>query len=91
MTGLLSEMHTKEASELVMDLVVNHTSDEHNGSWKAANQKTIHIVIIISGKILKDGKEPNNWGEHSEVLHGNLIRRNRDVLSASASPKNSRI
>ncbi len=35
--------------KIMMDLVVNHTSDEH--AWKAKRARTIHTMIIISGRI----------------------------------------
>ena len=38
---------------IVMDLVVNHTSDEHPGLWKAGNQKTTHTGLLY----LAGGKE----------------------------------
>lgn len=48
--------------KLVMDLVVNHTSDEH--PWFIESQKSVDnpyrdYYIWRPGK---DGKEPNNWG-----------------------------
>lgn len=58
---LLSDMHSM-GMKLVMDLVVNHTSDEH--VWFAESRKSQDnpyrdYYIWRSGK---DGKEPNNWG-----------------------------
>ena len=47
---LLKEIHQR-GMKLVMDLVVNHTSDQHKWFWKAENQKIINTAIIISGKI----------------------------------------
>ena len=48
--------------KLVMDLVVNHTSDEH--PWFAESRKSVDnpyrdYYIWRPGK---DGREPNNWG-----------------------------
>lgn len=55
---LLAEVH-KRGMKLIIDLVINHSSDEHE--W---------FIESRSGKdsdkrdwyIWKDGKEPNNWG-----------------------------
>ncbi|UYX50839.1 alpha-glucosidase [Bacillus thuringiensis] len=58
---LLHEMH-KRNMKLMMDLVVNHTSDEHNWfieSCKSKDNKYRDYYIWRSGK---EGKEPNNWG-----------------------------
>lgn len=58
---LLAEAH-KRGIRIIMDLVVNHTSDEHK--WFVESKKSIDnpyrdYYIWKSGK---DGKEPNNWG-----------------------------
>lgn len=58
---LLSEAHAR-GLKIVMDLVVNHTSDEH--AWFVESRKSRDnakrdFYIWREGK---DGKEPNNWG-----------------------------
>lgn len=58
--NLLSELHKRDI-KLVMDLVVNHTSDEHKWfveSRKDPSSKYRNYYIWRKGK---DGKEPNNW------------------------------
>lgn len=58
---LLHEMH-KRNMKLMMDLVVNHTSDEHNWfieSCKSKENKYRDYYIWRPGN---EGKEPNNWG-----------------------------
>ena len=45
---LLKEIHKREM-RLVLDLVVNHTSDEHPGSRKPVNPDIIPIIIITIG------------------------------------------
>ncbi len=47
--------------DIIMDLVINHTSDEHEWFKKALNgeEKYKDYYIIKKGK---DGKLPNNWG-----------------------------
>lgn len=57
---LLREMH-KQDIKLVMDLVVNHSSDEH--PWFVESRKSLDnpcrdYYIWRDGK---NGKEPNNW------------------------------
>jgi len=57
---LLAEMH-KRGIKLIMDLVVNHTSDEHlwfQESRKSKDNPYRDFYIWRSGK---DGGEPNNW------------------------------
>ena len=57
---LLAEAKARGIS-IIMDLVINHTSDEHE--WferaKAGEEKYRDYYIIKKGK---DGKLPNNWG-----------------------------
>ena len=58
---MLAEAH-KRGIRIVMDLVVNHTSDEH--AWFVESKKSREnpyrdYYIWREGK---DGKEPNNWG-----------------------------
>ena len=57
---LLAEAKARGIS-IIMDLVINHTSDEHE--WferaKAGEQKYKDYYVIKKGK---DGKLPNNWG-----------------------------
>ena len=57
---LLAEAKARGIS-IIMDLVINHTSDEHE--WferaKAGEQKYKDYYVIKKGK---DGNLPNNWG-----------------------------
>jgi glycosidase len=46
--ALLKGMHER-GIKLVMDLVVNHSSDEHKWFQEAENQETIHTEITIIG------------------------------------------
>lgn len=58
---LLFEAH-KRGLKILMDLVVNHTSDEHIwfiNSRKSKDNEYRDYYIWRKGK---DGKEPNNWG-----------------------------
>lgn len=59
---LLSEAH-KRNIKIIMDLVVNHTSDEHQWfveSRKSKDNSYRDYYIWKEGK--EDGTEPNNWG-----------------------------
>ncbi|RLQ97387.1 glycoside hydrolase family 13 protein [Falsibacillus albus] len=57
---MLGEMH-KRGIKLVMDLVVNHSSDEH--AWFIESRKSKENVYreYYIWREGKDGKEPNNW------------------------------
>ncbi len=60
---LLTEAHRREM-KIIMDLVVNHTSDQH--PWFAASRSSRDnpyrdYYIWRNGR---DGCEPNNWGGH---------------------------
>lgn len=58
---LLSEAH-KRNLKIVMDLVFNHTSDEH--PWFVESKKSLDNPYrdYYIWKDAKEGKEPNNWG-----------------------------
>jgi oligo-1,6-glucosidase len=57
---LLFEMH-KRGIKLVMDLVVNHTSDEHPWFKEARKSKDNPYRDFYIWRPGKDGYEPNNW------------------------------
>lgn len=57
---LLSEIH-KKGMKLVMDLVVNHTSDEHPWFMESRKSKENPYRDYYIWRDPKDGKEPNNW------------------------------
>lgn len=58
---LLSEAHAK-GLKIVMDLVVNHTSDEHAWFIESKKSKDNPYRDYYIWKEGKEGKEPNNWG-----------------------------
>ncbi|MFD3449331.1 alpha-glucosidase [Microbacteriaceae bacterium 4G12] len=58
---LLDEMH-KRNMKLMMDLVVNHTSDEHHWFVESRKSKDNPYRDYYIWRKGKDGKEPNNWG-----------------------------
>lgn len=58
---LIKEMHVR-GLKLVMDLVVNHTSDEHAWFVESRKSKDNPYRDYYIWRDGKDGKEPNNWG-----------------------------
>ena len=58
--NLLSELHKRDI-KLVMDLVVNHTSDEHKWFVEARKDPSSKYRNYYIWRKGKDGKEPNNW------------------------------
>lgn len=57
---LLKNVHDK-GMKLIMDLVVNHTSDEHEWFQKALKNPQGHYGNYYFFKKPKDGGLPNNW------------------------------
>ncbi len=57
---LLEEMHNRDI-KLVMDLVVNHTSDEHDWFQESRSSKTNPYRDYYIWKPPNNGKQPNNW------------------------------
>ena len=58
---MLSEAH-KRGIKIVMDLVVNHTSDEHPWFVESRSSKDNPKRDYYIWKEGKNAKEPNNWG-----------------------------
>ena len=58
---LLCEAH-KRSIRILMDLVVNHTSDEHNWFTESRKSKDNPYRDYYIWKDPVNGKEPNNWG-----------------------------
>lgn len=57
---LINEIHAR-GMKLIMDLVVNHTSDEHEWFQQARKSKDNPYRDYYIWRPGKDGKEPNNW------------------------------
>ena len=57
---LLAELH-RRGIKLVMDLVVNHTSDEHPWFIEARKSKDNPYRDYYIWRPGQDGREPNNW------------------------------
>ncbi|MCM3706566.1 MULTISPECIES: glycoside hydrolase family 13 protein [Cytobacillus] len=60
---LLAELHTR-GIKLIMDLVVNHSSDEHIWFSEARKSKNNPYRDYYIWREGKNGKEPNNWGSN---------------------------
>ncbi len=58
---LLKQAHQRDI-KVLMDLVVNHSSDEHNWFVESRKSKDNPYRDYYIWKNGKDGKEPNNWG-----------------------------
>jgi len=57
---LISEMH-KRKMKLVMDLVVNHSSDEHSWFINSRASKTNDYRDFYYWRPAMNDREPNNW------------------------------
>lgn len=57
---LLREMHSRDI-KLVMDLVVNHSSDEHRWFVESRSSRESPYRDYYIWRDGKDGREPNNW------------------------------
>ena len=58
---LIDEAHKKDI-RIIMDLVLNHTSDEHPWFVESKKTKTNKYRDYYIWREGKNGKEPNNWG-----------------------------
>ena len=86
---MLAEAH-KLGIKIVMDLVVNHSSDEHRWFVESRKSKDNPYRDYYIWREAKDGKEPNNWGPVLVDPHGSTIRQ-RICIIFTCFPKNSRI
>ena len=60
MDALISEIH-KRGMKLIMDLVINHTSDEHPWFYNALRDEKSPYRKYYFFRKTKNGKPPNNW------------------------------
>ena len=73
--NLLKEAH-ENGIRIIMDLVVNHTSDEHPGFWRAGAAGRILTGIITSGERERERKiRPITGVPALEVLRGKRMRK----------------
>ena len=87
--ALLAEAHQR-GIRIVMDLVVNHTSDEH--PWFIESRKSVDNPYrdYYIWKPGKDGHEPNNWGACLRRLGLEIRPPDRYVLPAPVLPQAAR-
>ncbi|HMQ54189.1 MAG TPA: alpha-glucosidase [Anaerolineae bacterium] len=60
---LLAEAH-RRGMRVIMDLVINHTSDEHPWFIESRQSKDNPYRDYYIWRDGKDGREPNNWSSH---------------------------
>jgi len=63
--AVLDGLHQR-GMKLIMDLVVNHTSDEHEWFQKSRRRIEPYTDYYIWRPAKKNGKLPNNWDSHFE-------------------------
>jgi alpha-glucosidase len=63
---LLEQVHAR-GMKLILDLVINHTSDEHPWFIESKKSKDNPYRDYYIWRDGKDGKEPNNW---ESIFHG---------------------
>ena len=76
---------------ILMDLVVNHSSDRHawfQAALKDPFGKYGKYYVFREGK---DGKEPNNWRSILAAAHGRKYRDMINCITSTSSQKSSRI
>ena len=61
----LREAHNR-GMKVIMDLVINHTSDEHEWFQKSRRRIDPYTDYYIWRPLRDDGKLPNNWDSHFE-------------------------
>ncbi|MCD8802368.1 alpha-glucosidase [Mammaliicoccus sciuri] len=72
---LLKETHDK-GMKLILDLVINHTSDEHPWFIESKSSKDNPKRDWYIWQEGKDGKEPNNWGS---IFNGSAWERTEET------------
>lgn len=86
---MLAEAH-KLGIKIVMDLVVNHSSDEHRWFVESRKIRITRTVIIISGARQRTEKNRITGVPVLADPHGSMIRQQICIIF-TCFPKNSRI
>src|SRR5690625_2520591 len=84
---LLEEVHAR-GMKLIMDLVINHTSDEHPWFMNHAHQKIIHIEIITFGILVKTGKSRTTGNLFLVDLLGSMTKKRKNTICMSSHVNN---
>ena len=63
---------------VIMDMVLNHTSDEHRWFKESRKSKDNPYRNYYIWQPPKDGKEPNNWGSYFREGNGSAQRKKGD-------------
>lgn len=87
--AVLEGLHQR-GMKLVMDLVVNHTSDEHEWFQKSRRRIEPYTDYYIWRPAKPNGKLPNNWDSHFEGRHGSGTICGRNIICICL-PSSSRI
>lgn len=77
---LLDEAHARDI-KIVMDLVINHSSDEHQ--WFAESRQSKdnpYRDYYMWRPANPDGSLPNNWGRFSLDLPGNMMKQRMNTI-----------
>lgn len=86
MFGSLEDMETliqeagKRDIRIIMDLVLNHTSDEHPWFLEAKKVKTIRTMTTTSGEMALMERPQTTWGPPSVVQPGNGCLRSGNII-----------
>ncbi len=84
---LLAGMHAR-GIKLLMDLVVNHTSDEHPWFVESRKSKDNPHRDLYIWRPGKDGGPPKNWESLFAARPGSMTQR-RASITCTSSPKSS--
>lgn len=87
--AVLDGLHQR-GMKLIMDLVVNHTSDEHEWFQKSRRRIEPYTDYYIWRPAKKNGKLPNNWTAILRARPGSGTICGRSII-CTCSPSSSRI